>query len=120
MPSEQEIDRAIVRASELGSEHGRAAGTWVIDGNTTHDACRALLDGIEDGDPAVYDALPSAPLSGEWADAYSVADLATDTGIGADHDAWDDVCDAFEMAWHDAMVQQACADALGMLPEIDS
>ena len=49
-----------------GYAAGLAAGSWVIDGNTTTERCAAILKGLEDGDPAVMDLQP-APLSGEWA-----------------------------------------------------
>lgn len=51
---------------ERGREHGAAAGSWLIDGNTSSETARAILQGIADGDPEVMDMQPS-PLSGEWA-----------------------------------------------------
>ena len=51
---------------KLGRQAGHAAGTWAIDGNTSAETARAILQGYEDGDPAVMDMQPS-PLSGEWA-----------------------------------------------------
>ena len=50
-----------------GYEAGRAAGSWVIDGNTSRETCERILQGYEDGDPEIMDMQPS-PLSGEWAD----------------------------------------------------
>ena len=50
----------------LGLEAGRAAGSWVIDGNSSEAQARRILQGIEDGDSAIMDMQPS-PLSGEWA-----------------------------------------------------
>ena len=47
---------------------GVAAGSWVVDGNTSDQACAAILEGLEDGDPAVYDTLPSPLWNGEEAD----------------------------------------------------
>lgn len=57
---------AQIRAYHYGHERGVAAGSWVIDGNTSEETARNLLRGIDDGDPVVYDVLPFAPLSGEW------------------------------------------------------
>lgn len=51
---------------ELGEQAGRAAGSWVIDGNTSEETCLWILQGFEDGDPEIMDIQPS-PLSGEWA-----------------------------------------------------
>ena len=47
---------------------GVAAGSWVVDGNTSDQACGAILEGLEDGDPAVCDALPFPLWNGEEAD----------------------------------------------------
>ncbi len=53
-------------AYNAGKELGEAAGSWIIDGNTTDETARYILAGIEDGDPQVLDALePRPPLSGE-------------------------------------------------------
>lgn len=73
-------DPILDSAEELGYQAGRGAGSWVTDGNSTTDSYRRLLTGIEDGDPAVLDLLPVAPLSGEW-DGPTPASLAYDLGI---------------------------------------
>lgn len=72
--------RQVAAVRALGSEHGHSAGTWAIDGNTTVETARAILQGIEDGDPAVMDMQPS-PLSGEWADGASAEDVYRIAGI---------------------------------------
>lgn len=61
-------------ADRLGEEHGRSAGTWVIDGNTSNETRSAIIRGYDEGDPAVMDLQPS-PLSGEWADDPTVKDV---------------------------------------------
>lgn len=104
-------ENAIATAETIGRDHGRAAGSWVTDGNTTAETYRRLLKGISDIDPEVMDSLPSAPLSGEWADSYSLSDLSADTDVSQDSDMWDDVCTAYEMAYSDAVVaevERAC------------
>lgn len=104
-------DDHIARAAALGREHGTNAGSWVTDGNTTETTYRSLLAGLETCDPEVMDSLPSCPLGGEWADSYSVSDLAADTETDQDSDVFDEVATAYETAWHDAMVetvQRAC------------
>ncbi len=56
----------MVEVQEKGAALGRARGSWVVDGNTSQATARAILKGIEDGDPAIMDIEP-APLSGEHA-----------------------------------------------------
>lgn len=91
-----DLDDLLKRAEEEGYERGRAAGSWVLDGNSTDESARALLKGIEDGDPMIMDALPSAPLSGEWADGLSAADLLGWYDLDEEHDAAHDVLAALE------------------------
>jgi hypothetical protein len=99
-------------ARELGAEHGRAAASWVFDGNTPQDAYARALKGIEDGDPAVLDTLPSADLSGEWADTLTGPQLVADaiSYAGGSDDLSDDwftnICDAYETAYDDAVLDE--------------
>jgi hypothetical protein len=51
----------------------------MFDGNTPEDAYRAVLRGIDDGDPAILDAHPAPGLSAGA--GYSHADLADDLGL---------------------------------------
>lgn len=122
-------------AEALGTQHGTAAGSWAVDGNTTPDTLRAILRGIEEGDPAILDTLPLTPnLSGEWADepggpAIYVEILASSGGTLSDEDAqgdpagWDDfseILDAYEAAYQQASqdeIQRACR---AMLPETEA
>ena len=55
-----------VSYEQEGYAAGKSAGSWVTDGNTSVREYRAILAGIESGDPEVMDMEPS-PLSGEWA-----------------------------------------------------
>jgi hypothetical protein len=101
----EEEDREIRRAAySLGYDQGRAAGSWVTDGNTSDATYRALLQGLEDGDPEIITGLPTSPLSGEWADSYSLADLSDDLNVDQESDDFDDLCWEFE-AGFDAGVQ---------------
>lgn len=90
------------RAAELGREHGTRASAGVsVDSES---AARRWLTGITDGDPEVLDALPGAPLSGEYADSYGTADLYRDLGIAAEDDSDDaGLCLAYEDAYHAAV-----------------
>lgn len=98
-------------AYALGREHGHSAATWEeID---DPDTARAILRGIEDGDPAIYDRLPSPDLSGEWAGSMTGPDLfriacdeSTDSLDPDDPDTFDalfmDVCDAYDTGFYEA------------------
>lgn len=76
-------DEARIRGA--GVDAGRAAGSWIIDGNTGEDEARRLLIGYEDGDPAVLDIMP-APLSGEWAGDPTPADIVPDDSADGSRD----------------------------------
>src|SRR3954464_12292708 len=75
-------DERAAGAAELGELEGKAAASWVFDGNTTEETYRDFLKGIEDGDPMVLNMLPSSDLSGEWAGATTPSEL----GVSADDD----------------------------------
>jgi hypothetical protein len=62
------------RAYDMGKNHGLNVGSWVIDGNTSEDTCKRILQGWDDGDPEIMDIEPS-PLSGEWADDPTPDDI---------------------------------------------
>ena len=91
-------------AAGLGRDAGKAAACWVFDGNTCEDAYRAVLRGIEDGDPAILGAHPAPGLSADG--GYTEADLAGDLGLdGEDQlppDAVTAYLDAADRAfWHE-------------------
>ena len=66
-------------AASLGRDAGKTAASWMFDGNTPEDAYRAVLRGIDDGDPAILDTHPAPGLSA--CAGYSQADLADDLGL---------------------------------------
>ncbi len=74
-------------ARKQGLEDGTAAGSWVIDGNTSTDTAAAILRGLDDGDPAILDLLPSSPLSGEYADGLLPRDVLGWYGLTEDWNA---------------------------------
>lgn len=97
-----------------GLSDGKAAGSWVIDGNTSEEAAASILRGIEEGDPAVLDALPLFPrVSGEWADDETWHDILEQEGCeGSDddrQDLFDLYCLAFATGATDEMVTSARA-----------
>ncbi len=71
----------VAKAEEDGYSAGVAAGSWVVDGNTSEATARRILEGIAEGDPVVMDSLPSSPLSGEWADGLTPASLLAEYGL---------------------------------------
>ena len=89
-------DRLHSEAHRMGSELGSDHAQWYFDGNTPDSMYAWVLRGLEDGDPEIYDTFRSSPLSGEWADEITLADLAEDLGVSQDDDAFDDYCRAFE------------------------
>ena len=107
----------VARAAELGTEHGENAASWLFDGNTDTATYVRFLLGVDEGDPEVLDALPSADLSGEWADGLTPASLANACGV-PDCD-WaltvnapifglvEDLCNAYETAFSDAVQSEA-------------
>jgi hypothetical protein len=97
------IDRSFrARAAELGEEAGKAAASWVFDGNTSHATYRAFLDRYEDGDDLDAYAPRSGWLSGEFAESPTPGTLARDLGVSADSDILDDACEVFETTADDA------------------
>jgi hypothetical protein len=109
--SDSDYDRALSAATDIGVQEGTAAASWFFDGNTPDDTYRTVLAGIDNGDPAVLDTLPSADLSGQWADGRTPdtlrADVATALGIPADTllsgDAMTGIMDAYETAFNDTV-----------------
>ncbi len=90
------------QAAAKGTQAGKAAASWVFDGNTTTETYRQFLVMHEDGDPMIENFGPGAGwLSGEWADSETPASLMDDLRIGntIDHDA---VCEAYETAADEA------------------
>jgi len=69
----------VAKAEELGRDAGKAAASQVFDGSTPDEAYQRVLRGIDDGDPAVLDAV-EPPAIGPGA-GYTEDDLARDLGI---------------------------------------
>ena len=91
-------------AAGLGRDAGKAAASWVFDGNTSEDAYRAVLRGIEDGDPAILDAHWAPGLSA--CGGHTEADLAGDLGLDGEDQLPPDAVTAYLDAadhtfWHE-------------------
>ncbi len=93
-------------ARKQGLEDGTAAGSWVIDGNTSTETARKILDGIEDLDPMILDVLPSAPLSGEYADGLLPRDVLGWYGMTEDDTAADSILSAYEDGYSEGVMHE--------------
>ena len=101
------LDNAVAEALKLGQEAGRAAASWVTDGNTPPEHYARLVRMMDAGDPELYDFLPARPdLSGEWADAPTPRSLFEDiTGLDAhaesswNYDGYQTVLEELCHAW---------------------
>jgi hypothetical protein len=99
-------DETLADAEEKGLADGRAAGSWVTDGNTTQATYRWLLTGIEDGNPEIMDSLPSAPLSGEWSDGMTPRKVLDQYGVSEDDYEADDILNAYEDGFSRGVVDE--------------
>lgn len=102
---------------EAGAEYGRAAASWFFDGNTPRETYQRVLAGLEDGDPEILDSLPSAPLSGEFADSPTPRDVLP---VNCPPDWEDDLLRAYEDGFHTASADAIEAACRYQLEETDS
>ena len=109
------VDEIIERAEQEGYDHGVTAGSWLLDGNSSEEAARRLLTGLEDGDPEILDQLPASPLSGEYADGLLPRDVLGWYDLDEQHDAADDVLRAFEDGFSRGVEAEAVRSATALL-----
>jgi hypothetical protein len=114
---------------EAGTRAGSTAADWwaqdTIGGRASADTtrtARAVLAGLDDGDPAIFDTLPACDLPGHGADTNREADLYTDAAP-TDAPTWqtldpagreeaiDAYRDGFDTAVHERVAQH-CRTAL--------
>lgn len=109
-------EKAITRASELGTKAGENAAEWAIQDlwggrATIHDreSAESVLRQLEDGDPAIYDAFKLPDLSGEWGGDPTPLDLFENCmgyeyfpEIMESQEIMDELCMAWETAVSDA------------------
>jgi hypothetical protein len=120
-------------AREYGRQQGEAAASWFFDGNTEEETVRAVLRGIEDGDPVVLDRLPYCDLSGQWADEPVPTTVLNDLGITVeqgeeghgflvveDYDEVSDIVAVYEDSFNEGMVLAVEKDARDRLGIPDS
>lgn len=91
------------RARDMGRAHGVSAASWYFDGNTSRETYARVVAGIDEGDPAVLDTFPAAPLSGEWADGPTPNTVWAELGMTGEEDHSDSVIDAYEDGFYQAV-----------------
>ena len=89
-------------AIQDGKSAGRAAASWVFDGNSPPQAYERVLKGIQDGDPEVLDSLRTPNLSGEYADDPTPQTLAQLVGLDEQNDPEGYRLDELCTVWEDA------------------
>jgi hypothetical protein len=101
---------------ERGEAAGRAAGSWVSDGNSTEEHCREVLRAIEECEFEI----PS-PLSGEFADGWTAERVFEDSEVQRpeEDDAEAEPLTTWEDAYREGYEAQAADDARGFLPDPD-
>lgn len=109
-------DEAIRQATREGEEAGDNAGTWALDSNLTVPEAQRILAGIDACDPEIMDMQPS-PLSGEWADGLTPADVLEPYGRTPDDDDAGDILDAFEEGYSRGYWQRVESSARAALPD---
>jgi hypothetical protein len=95
-------------AYALGIDHGKEAGSWLIDGNTSVETARAILLEMAN---AEFDV--PAPLSGQWADGMSIPRLLSELGVGAETTSdWDidEIASAYEEGFYSGYRETAERD----------
>jgi hypothetical protein len=90
----------IAKATEIGKAHGKGAASWVFDGNTSTKTYRRVLDGLEEGDPEIYDSLKVCipNLNGEYTETDLWSDCDLDPEDPRNVIASADASDAYEEA----------------------
>jgi hypothetical protein len=118
---EGSIDRARALAQDIGREHGTAAGSWIVEDGLQ---ARAVLKYSEEGTFFDYYDSGPGPLSGEWADGYSVDQLVRDCGMDPNMDETDrlvtiqdELAEAYLDSYWSALEDEAVRSARAMLPD---
>lgn len=102
------------RAFEMGREHGKARGSWVIDGNTSTFRALRIIQGYEDCNPEVMDMEP-APLSGEWADDPTPESVYAELGVSEDDDPAGQLLTDYELGFSEGFWDEVQRAARGVL-----
>ena len=89
---------------DKGTVDGKAAASWVFEGNTSIEQYKEYLRGVEEGDPEILDKYPAPnPLSGEWAGGLTAESLAYQfVGETYDYVLVDEIASTYEVAFENA------------------
>lgn len=118
--SDTETTTTINRACDLGRDAGKAAASWIFDGNTSPETYRQVLIMIEDGDPLLYSQiLEPRWLGGIWAGDPTPTSLARELGLDdlLDLHLLDEACTEYETAASDAFWHEVEAFARRMVED---
>lgn len=112
------------RAYALGEDDGKSAASWYFDGSESRQDYHRVVQGFAAGDPAIYDTLPRAPLSGEWAGDPTPSDILEALDVDDDDDAVDDYLRMYEDGFGVAVadeVERLAREAIDRLgtPDVD-
>ena len=115
---EPESEPQSLRAELSERDRIEAAASWVdIDSDET---ARRLLEGLENVDPMILDALPMAPdVSGQWAGEPTWLDILAEHEIEPGDDHRPELLDVFEYAYGCAVerdIVTRCRQWLGLFP----
>ena len=72
------------KVTEIATQHGMSAASWVFDGNTDRATYERMLRGIDEGDPEILDSVREPSLAGEYGDDWTERDLACYLDIDPD------------------------------------
>jgi len=107
---------------ERGQNDGRAVGNSFFDGNTTEETYRAILKGIEDGDPAIIDQLPYTRIGDEYADEPTWDQIVyEELSVDISNTDMDDVdwLEAYESGFRSACEDEITNAARGQVTHYD-
>lgn len=119
-PSEIRAAGEEIRIRARGADDGRAAGSWVVDGNTSDETCRAILQGIEDGDPETLDYLPAPRTGGEYADDPTWSQILEEEECDDSDDGRADLFDVYCEAFQSAVEDRVSRDCRAVVSRADA
>jgi hypothetical protein len=105
------------RLEARGYSDGYAAATWFAPDDET--TARKILDGLDAGDPEIYDYLPAPRLGGEFADEPTWSNILADEGCDDSDDGRPELLDAYSYAYSCAVereIVRSCRAMLDLVP----
>lgn len=91
------------KIKDRGARDGQNAAEWFFNSPFSVGAAKAMLAGLEDGDPLYMDGLPHPSLGGEWADTPTWEDVIQDElDVEYDEGHHAHLLEAYEMGFSEA------------------